>query len=241
MAASSQFAMFWICNLLNIILLIETCHSEYIVWSDDLDNVNDGDWTINGAINDSIHLSTNCPSSNDCWRIHSIINKEKINENNKNEFSSITTSISTDDYLNFTLKFGITIIDEVTFSLQQNKRTNFTKIYKSHDYCRINYRIKKYDLNGQLIITDWANLASYSYDDTNHFNNKLPLQMHQLPISKNNQYYKSIDIRFINTANDSETPFSCFIDRVSLTANYYNAPKGWLQIDTFCMMFDYIL
>ena len=214
MVALSNFGPFY--YILTIYFLL--CESKYTVWSDDLDERNNNEWKVSGSINDSIHFSNNCPSSNDCWQLESI--------------SSITNSIPTNNYLNLTLQFGITIIDHSL--LQSPIKQNNNSTHSNLDFCQIYYKINKDETN---ISTNWSLLTSYSFDINNHFNNKLPLQIHSLPISDNNQYYQSIDIRFENTANnsDSNLPFSCYFDQISLMADYHNSSSSVFQIDTMCM------
>mmetsp|Transcript_69333 Transcript_69333/g.110133 ORF Transcript_69333/g.110133 Transcript_69333/m.110133 type:complete len:787 (+) Transcript_69333:58-2418(+) len=199
------------------------CNAVHVVWSDTLDSSN-ADWQFHGSVNDSVHSTTNCPSSNHCWQI------------GPNSFSSsATTTISTSNFANFTLQFGITILDQL--------KLESPAISPSHtstdNVCAVYYKLcseqSEYDDSA------WILLASYSFDITNYFNNKLPLQTYPLSSSSpDDQNYKSVEIRFANIANDSQSQISCFIDEVSLVADY----SGDIQIashSTFNAHAQYIL
>ena len=88
--------------------------ASHIIWSDDLDEGNDGKWIEDGNVS-QIYDSNYCPSSQNCWKI--VPN------------ASITKTVSIANYLNFSLIFGLTIIANNNSA----KDDNYCAVYYQFD------------------------------------------------------------------------------------------------------------
>eukprot|EP01083_Nonionella_stella_P066311 174502_1 len=195
------------CILASVIYCLMLCvpcnrglnEDSLMVWSDSLDATNDDHWVIYGSVDDAVH-SNHCPSSMNCWLLESTTDKIA---------TSMTTSIPTEHYLNLTLSYGITITD--TLATNTSHR----------DYCHIYYKTNH--MGQTTTIENWKLLASYYFNATNLMANKRPLQSHTL---STNEAIQSIDIRLMNTANDAVPSLSCYVDEISLTADYYDVSSS---------------